>query len=144
MYLVSLNRSYLTDHLHVVINGQKSKAHSINAGVPQGSLIGPTLFMLFINDLSNHIIKSLVSVYADDTTLYGRTSKSKVHDEECLATDISSDLENIQNWDKEWLVTFNAYKTTLLSFHHHRNPLVSVQFKCLKPPSQRPHPLTDS
>merc|ERR1712208_118087 len=77
-------------------------------------------FLLFINDLPNHIIKSLDSVYADDTTLYGRISK--IQDEESLATDLSSDLENIQNWGKEGLVTFNASKTKLLSFHHYRKP----------------------
>ena len=119
--VLGIIESFLSNRsLNVVINGQKSKAHSINAGVPQGSLLGPTLFLLFINDLPDHIIKSLVSVYADDTTLYGRTSK--IQDEESLAADLSSDLENIQNWGKEWLVTFNASKTKLLSFHHHRNP----------------------
>ena len=119
--VLGIIESFLSNRsLNVVINGQKSKAHNINAGVPQGSLLGPTLFLLFINDLPNHIIKSLVSVYADDTTLYGRTSK--IQDEESLATDLSSDLENIQNWGKEWLVTFNASKTKLLSFHHHRKP----------------------
>ena len=119
--VLGIIESFLSNRsLNVVINGQKSKAHNINAGVPQGSLLGPTLFLLFINDLPNHIIKSLVSVYADDTTLYSHTSK--IHDEESLASDLSSDLENIQNWGKEWLVTFNASKTKLLSFHHHRNP----------------------
>ena len=119
--VLGIIESFLSNRsLNVVINGQKSKAHNINAGVPQGSLLGPTLFLLFINDLPKHIIKSLVSVYADDTTLYGRTSKA--HDEESLAADLSSDLENIQNWGNEWLVTFNAAKTKLLSFHHHRKP----------------------
>ena len=121
--VLGIIESFLSNRsLNVVINGQTSKAHSINAGVPQGSLLGPTLFLLFINDLPNHIIRSLVSVYADDTTLYGRTSKDQ--NDESLASDLSSDLDIIQKWGKEWLVTFNASKTKLLSFHHHRNPPV--------------------
>ena len=62
-------KSFLSGRsLKVVVNGQSSEAHSINAGVPQGSILGPTLFQLFINDLPNHIIESLVDIYADDCT----------------------------------------------------------------------------
>ena len=112
-------KSFLSDRsLKVVINGQASEARSINAGVPQGSLLGPTLFLLFINDLPKHIISSLVTIYADDTTLYGSTSVS-VSDQK-LATDLSDDLEHVVQWGKTWLVSFNASKTKLVSFHHHQ------------------------
>ena len=91
--------------MNVVINGQKSQAHKINAGVPQGSLLGPTLFLIFINDLPDHIIKYFVDIFADDTTLYGCTS-NKISDCD-LADSLSSDLDNIVQWVNNLLVIFN-------------------------------------
>ena len=65
------------------------------------------------------ILRSFVDIYADDTTVYGHTSKP--YDDQTLAADLSSDLDRTDQWGNEWLVTFNASKTKLLSFHHHRN-----------------------
>ena len=114
-----LIKSFLSNrYLRVVVDGQKSETFSINAGVPQGSILGPTLFLLYINDLPNKIIRTWIDIYADDTSLYGSTSK--VRDEETLCGDLSSDLKCIVSWGKEWLVTFNASKTKLMSFHHRR------------------------
>ena len=103
----------------MVVNGQSSESHSINADVPQGSILGPTLFLLFINDLPNHIIESLVDIYADDSTLYQSTSS--VTDDPMVAAGLSSDLEEVVQWGKRWFVSFNAPKTKLASFHHKRN-----------------------
>ena len=55
--------------LRVVLNGKFSQEYPINAGVPQGSILGPTLFLLYINDLPDDAICS-IGIYADDTTLY--------------------------------------------------------------------------
>ena len=118
--LYAVIKSFLSGRsLKVVINGQSSEAHAINAGVPQGSILGPTLFLLFINDLPNHIIESLVDIYADDSTLYKSTSSDV--DDPTVASDISSDLEQVVQWGKRWFVSFNAPKTKLGSFHHKRN-----------------------
>ena len=105
--------------MRVVVNGQSCHARSINAGVAQGSILGPTLFLLFINDLPKHIINSLVDIYADDTTLYRCTSTDV--DDVKAASDLSSDLEQIVQWGKDWFVTFNASKTKLVTFHHKKN-----------------------
>ena len=94
-----------------------SDAHKINAGVPQGSLLGPTLFLIFINDLPLDIVSSL-NMYADDTTVYGQTSKTC--SDTVLAANLTSDLEHVVKWGKFWLLSFNSSKTKLLSFHHHK------------------------
>ena len=118
--VLAVIKSFLSGRsLRVVVNGQSSHAHSINAGVPQGSILGPTLFLLFINDLPKHIINSLVDIYADDTTLYRCTSTDV--DDVKAASDLSSDLEQIVQWGKDWFVTFNASKTKLVTFHHKKN-----------------------
>ena len=63
----------------------------------------------FINDLPSHILNSLVNIYADDTSLYRCTSSDV--DDHTAAADLSSDLEQVVQWGKDWFVTFNASKT---------------------------------
>ena len=53
----------------MVLDGKSSQEYSVNAGVPQGSILGPTLFLLYTNYLSYDVICNL-AIYADDTTLY--------------------------------------------------------------------------
>lgn len=63
----------------VIVNCQSTVAHKINAGVPQGSLLGPTLFLTCINNLSKNIVKSLLNIYADNTTVYECTHLAAAH-----------------------------------------------------------------
>ena len=80
--LHKLVASFLEDRqMSVVLDGQRSSTKCINAGVPQGSILGPTLFLLYINDLPDGIISKLV-MYADDTTLFNSTERSKVNSQQ--------------------------------------------------------------
>ena len=118
--LYSTLKSFLLGRkMRVVVNGQKSKVFEINAGVPQGSVLGPTLFLLFINDLPSDVLRSFINIFADDTTIYGFTSKGVSHHD--LADNLSEDLSNVVQWGKRWLVSFNAQKTKLVYFNRHRN-----------------------
>lgn len=54
----------------IVVNSQSSEVHNINTGVPQGSLLGPILFLLYINELAKRILRLLVCIYVDDTNVY--------------------------------------------------------------------------
>ena len=55
----------------VVLDGKSSQVYPINAGVPQGAILGPTFFLLYINDLHDDVISN-IAIYADDTILYSK------------------------------------------------------------------------
>ena len=105
---------WFCDYLHerlqrVVINGQCSKWQEIKAGVPQGSVLGPTLFLIFINDITYVVRHCKIRMFADDTCLI-----IEVDNREETAELINEDLESINVWSKQWLVNFSASKTKSL------------------------------
>ncbi len=92
----------------VVLPGANSLWVSIKAGVPQGSILGPLLFLVFINDIVNEL-NSTVRLFADDTSLY-----IIVDHPQTAAAILNDDLEKIHSWATTWLVTFNPNKTESL------------------------------
>ena len=73
----------------------------VSAGVPQGSILEPLLFLIYINDLSDGL-KSECKLFADGTSLF-----SVVHDINTSASDLNTDLETIGNWAFQWKMNFN-------------------------------------
>ena len=103
-HIFGLISSFLSNRrLRVVLDGKSSQEYPVNAGVLQGSILGPTRFLLYINDLPDDVICN-IDIYADDTTLYSKC-------------DQASDLWQYRNW----LVDFNAGKTQLVSFNRSNN-----------------------
>ena len=74
----------------MVLDGNSSQEYPVNAGIPQGSILGPALFLLYINDLPAYVICD-IPIYADDTTLY---SKCDLWQQLELASGLESDLQD--------------------------------------------------
>ena len=94
----------------MVLDGNSSQEYPVNAGVPEGSILGPTLFLLYTNDLLDVICD--IAIYADDTTVYSECDQaSDLWQQLKLVSELESDLKNTVNWGKKWFVDFNAGKT---------------------------------
>ena len=115
--IFGLTSSFLSNRrLQVVLDGKSSQEYPVNAGVPQGSILGPTLFLLYINDLPDNVICD-IAIYADDTSLYSKCDwASDLCQQLELASELESDLRDTVDWGKKWLVDFNAGKTQVVSF----------------------------
>ena len=95
---------------------KSSQEYPLNAGVPQGSIRGPTLFLLYINDLPDDVICD-IDIYADDPTLYSKCDQvSDLWQQLELASEFGFDLQDTVDWGRKWLVDFDAGKTQLVSF----------------------------
>ena len=114
--------SFLSNRwLWVVLDGKPSQEYPVNAGAPQGSIRGPTLFLLYINDTPDDVICN-IAIYVDDTTLYSK--RDQVFDlwqQLELASELESHLRDTVDWGRKWLVDFNAGKTQLVSFDQSKN-----------------------
>ena len=100
--LLSLLRNYLQKRWQrVVLNGQTLEWREIISGIPQGSVLGPLLFLIYINDLPDGIT-SLCKIFADDTSLF-----SKVHSIDKSVNELSVELENISQWAYQWNMQLN-------------------------------------
>ncbi len=102
----------------VVIQGESSDTMHIKAGVPQGSILGPILFLIYVNDMPEGI-ESSIKLYADDTSIY---SDHKVAQE--ANTVIRRDLERISKWSKQWKIKLNPDKTERLIISRKKNKTI--------------------
>ena len=109
--LLALIRDFLANReQRVLLNGKNSELATISAGIPQGSVLGPLFFLVYINDLANDL-KSDVKMFADDTSLF-----SVVDDVDRTAEELTSDLETVNLWACQWKMQFNTDKTVKLIF----------------------------
>ena len=118
--LHDLFKDYLSNRKQrVVLNGSAAEYDNIQSGVPQGSILGPLLFLIYINDLEENI-KSQIRFFADDTMLY-----SIVWNPTTTANELNQDLETIRKWAHQWKLEFNPDPTkqaTELLFSTKRKP----------------------
>ena len=100
--------SFLSNRTHnVVVDGVKSQTEPITSGVPQGTVLGPLLFLIYINDISAQL-KSPVRLFTDDSVVYREISS--IEDTHTL----QQDLFRLQEWANKWQMSFNVAKCKVL------------------------------
>ena len=107
----------------VVLGGVSSPERSVLSGVPQGTVLGPTLFCIYINDLPETILYSSVKLFADDCILY---KAIHTHDD---VEKLQEDLSAFQDWQQKWLMKLNVSKCYVMTVSHPRRNMISSSYK---------------
>ena len=126
-----LANSWIQDYLserkqYVVYNGESSSYSSILCGVPQGSILGPLLFLLYINDLPRCSDLLHFILFADDTNIL-----FSHHDPKCLETILNKELAAISNWFKLNKLSLNIKKTNFMIFKNKYNNKPDLDLKII-------------
>ena len=108
-------KDWLTERQQrVVINGKASDWRSVQSGVPQGSVLGPVLFIIYVNDMDEGLTCK-ISKFADDTKITGRVTTTA---EKVL---LQSDLERLVNWSNKWQMAYNVSKCKVMHIGSNNN-----------------------
>ena len=108
-------KDWLTERKQrVVLNGKASNWRDVLSGVPQGSVLGPVLFLIYVNDMDEGLTCK-ISKFADDTKITGRVTSTA---EKAL---LQSDLDCLVNWSKKWQMTYNVEKCKVLHIGSNNN-----------------------
>jgi hypothetical protein len=130
--LLSWIQSFLTGRSQrVIVDNALSKPINVSSGVVQGSVLGPLIFILFINDIvdclsTDGLNTTSCCIFADDLKLYSS------YESTCVYSSLSITLQNIENWSTKWQLAINPEKTLLLqvgnSKHNRHNYLICNKF----------------
>ena len=110
----------------VILNGQYSTWTNVKAGVPQGSILGPLLFLICINDFPEDLFAN-PKLFADDVSLF-----SVIRNKQLSAQNLNIDLNKINHWTFQWKMNFNPDRSKLISsenrfiFHY-----ILIKLQCL-------------
>ena len=117
--LLCFLKAFLEDRTEsVVVDGVHSSPYSMISGVPQGSVLGPDLFVAFINDIDDTLTNSSLLKYADDVKLHSEIK----HTDPLKAKELlQADLNAVTTWSKKWQLSLNPQKCSILHFGF-RNP----------------------
>ena len=109
-------RNFLTNRRQrVAIRGTYSSWATVKSGVPQGNILGPILFLIYVSDISAKIT-SQIKLYADDTKLY-----REISDKTLNIQTLQSDLAHLHEWSKTWQLPFNSGKCEVIRITHARD-----------------------
>lgn len=113
-------KSFLSNRTqYVIANGFSSASSPVSSGVPQGSVLGPLLFLVYVNDLPSCVTHSSIKLFADDCVLYHKINCPDDFHE------LQDDLNSVSNWCERWLMKLNITKCKTMRISRlHNNPHV--------------------
>ena len=100
----------------VIVDGKSSHTAPVRSGVPQGSVLGPLVFLLFINDLPDYVQSSTVRLFSDDCILYRKIQN------EADSKLLQEDMNNLLRWESDWQMEFHPSKCQLLCVTNKHKP----------------------
>ena len=100
------------------MNGEESDWVQVTSGVPQGSVLGPVLFVIFINDIDEGLVNRIWK-FADDTKVLGRVSNPKE------ISELRDDAKKLVEWSQKWQMEFNVEKCKVMHVGS-KNPRVTM------------------
>jgi hypothetical protein len=110
-------QDFLSDRTQtVVLEGNSSSTNPVASGVPLGTVLGPLLFLVYINDMPGYA-RSQTSLFADDCLMYRKVRSTS----DC--TQLQEDLDNLIQWEQQWQMQFNPDKCEVLTITKKRKPL---------------------
>ena len=122
---LKLMQSYLTNRKqYVEINVTQSTKNDITVGVPQGSILGPLLFIIYINDIIHSSTVFIFIIFADDTTLY-----TTLNTQEDINDILNDELVKLNNWLKVNKLSLNVAKTKAMLFHMPEKQIPNLRLK---------------
>ena len=126
-------RTFLTKrYMQVVVDGESSSKVTVDSGVPQGTVLGPLLFLCHINDLPL-AVSSQVRLFADDCLLYRKIESQEDH------TILQQDLIELEKWASKWGMRFNAKKCYIMSINNKSSHFYSLCNHILQQVSENPY-----
>jgi hypothetical protein len=110
-------QAFLTDRTQtVVIDGITSNTVPVTSGVPQGTVLGSILFLIYINDFPEYLTHSKLRLFADDSIIY----KEIIGQDDCKK--LQSDLDAAARWETDWLMAFHPDKCTVFTITQKKTP----------------------
>ena len=103
----------------VVLNGEESDWTNVTSGIPQGSVLGPILFLIYINDLPD-VVNNIVKLFADDTKIYAKVNTKEQEE------NLQSDIDNLMEWSNNWQLKFNKSKCKHLHIGRNNNAIYKI------------------
>ncbi len=111
-------KDFLTNRTqNVVLEGETSNNIPVTSGVPQGTVLGPILFLIYINNLAEYMKHSKLRLFADDSIIY----KEIKTPDDCKK--LQEDLDSAGRWEQEWLMHFHPDKCNILSVTQKQKPI---------------------